>query len=927
MESAQEIRMALVISGGVSLAVYMHGVVNELLRFSRAKSDQRDDPEDPYAALLQHLGHTDICIDIISGTSAGGINGILLAKALTTGTDFKLSNGLDTTELWIEEGDIQKLVKQKDNHPSSILDGSIISAKLLEIFKAMDAPWLRNKQDEELIRERQDQINVLDLFVTATNIRGEEWHIYDENRADIYGKNLLHRFHLRYRKPYEGKSTIRERGYETNQFGNNAMLADIGRATSAIPSVFQPVMFRKTDIADITDTPLEKQMIYLHDGGVVDNHPFEPVIEAIKHRTSDKKVDRWIIFIDPDPSVAPETNDDPTAAKAPNILESAGTFVGPLKYQSFYEHLESISNHNKSVCHMEKMLASMLSSPEQTTVPPASLFHPYAKLRAEKCAEKLTEQLRGCLHKQRPTPGNITNVQFLLTRFQLKISEIIDADLREHDNRTDLLFFSRFLQFHIKRINMQMERECNLDSSYKKAILALGRQKDLLWEAAEDLRALEWAWWNAESPLEGSAILLQEINEAFHQRNISQEQIDQLALSFVRAYRQIYNLWFEQINAFIQNNDLLTILEASTWQEAVSSYEANDLTLFPLSLNDGLALDKISLLRIASKDATTLPVDDKRKLAGARWFDFSSFFKKEWRSNDILWGRLDTVDILIRFLMEHRLPAHLSEHEQFVWQKKLDHIRTRLFYRILREDLEKVDADLYRQLPPHDPPAVPEDNTDYMEPLIRLFQSYHYTNSWSQEEQVHIAVAAADALDNMRKAVGQVVAESSSPIVGQFYSSAAAWVGVSISVLRRILLWSAKPYLGKILMFIFACLIGAEITLAFTESTMTVKWIVHGLLFGVPLLYVMLETRHLASRWYHVWMIPSAVLTLLFTLALLWSYSIQLAAKFGIVDYKPNSDVKTFIASLLLYSSYAALFFLLIFLLCYAVNRMQRKNG
>ena len=50
-------------------------------------------------------------IDVISGTSAGGINGIFLAKALANNEDFSLLQ-----KLWIEEGDIGLLLNDKRSY-------------------------------------------------------------------------------------------------------------------------------------------------------------------------------------------------------------------------------------------------------------------------------------------------------------------------------------------------------------------------------------------------------------------------------------------------------------------------------------------------------------------------------------------------------------------------------------------------------------------------------------------------------------------------------------------------------------------------------------------------------------------------------------------------------------------------------------------
>ena len=106
--SVRELRLALVCYGGVSLAIYMHGVTMEFERLVAASvAYQRDQdkhdfgPTDTaavYWTLLQQLEReperwdteaaggeqvrTKVVVDIVSGTSAGGINGMFLATAI-----------------------------------------------------------------------------------------------------------------------------------------------------------------------------------------------------------------------------------------------------------------------------------------------------------------------------------------------------------------------------------------------------------------------------------------------------------------------------------------------------------------------------------------------------------------------------------------------------------------------------------------------------------------------------------------------------------------------------------------------------------------------------------------------------------------------------------------------------------------------------
>ncbi len=98
-EPAREFRLAVVCYGGVSLAIYMHGVTREIHSLVKASAkldadpDRKDNPFRPdetertYWQALQDLRRdkgvrTSVVVDVISGTSAGGINGVVLAKAV-----------------------------------------------------------------------------------------------------------------------------------------------------------------------------------------------------------------------------------------------------------------------------------------------------------------------------------------------------------------------------------------------------------------------------------------------------------------------------------------------------------------------------------------------------------------------------------------------------------------------------------------------------------------------------------------------------------------------------------------------------------------------------------------------------------------------------------------------------------------------------
>jgi predicted acylesterase/phospholipase RssA len=94
---SREVRLGVIMYGGVSLAIYIFGVTQELFQAVRGRGVYK---------LLKTLTDSDIVVDVISGTSAGGINGIILAYALCNERDISPASAL-----WREDGDIRRLLR------------------------------------------------------------------------------------------------------------------------------------------------------------------------------------------------------------------------------------------------------------------------------------------------------------------------------------------------------------------------------------------------------------------------------------------------------------------------------------------------------------------------------------------------------------------------------------------------------------------------------------------------------------------------------------------------------------------------------------------------------------------------------------------------------------------------------------------------
>ena len=121
--AGEELRIALSLRGGVSLAVWIGGALAELDHLAHAKDAVPQRVVAPtsiiYDQLLDLTGFDRVLIDVITGASAGGLNGVIYAASQIYG--FAFDTMLD---VWIELGDIEKLTRPPvgryvdPNHPN-----------------------------------------------------------------------------------------------------------------------------------------------------------------------------------------------------------------------------------------------------------------------------------------------------------------------------------------------------------------------------------------------------------------------------------------------------------------------------------------------------------------------------------------------------------------------------------------------------------------------------------------------------------------------------------------------------------------------------------------------------------------------------------------------------------------------------------------
>jgi patatin-related protein len=175
-----EHRLAVVMNGGVSLAVWMGGVSRELDSLRRASSglagpdseasEQGDAERKLFELWQQHSTQRNVrfTIDVVAGTSAGGLNGVLLATAVAHGAQL---SGL--RKLWMDAAQLSttQLLKPQEGGSASVLNGGYF---LDQISNAVT-----NLELSGIASEGAD----IALTVTATALRGRARMVQDRTGA------------------------------------------------------------------------------------------------------------------------------------------------------------------------------------------------------------------------------------------------------------------------------------------------------------------------------------------------------------------------------------------------------------------------------------------------------------------------------------------------------------------------------------------------------------------------------------------------------------------------------------------------------------------------------------------------------------------------------------------------------------------------
>lgn len=456
----RELRLALVCYGGVSLAVYMHGITREILKLVRAsrayhalaeteagsaryEDETRHrgelDTETVYFQLLQQIGGTvqlRVLVDVIAGASAGGINGIMLARALA----FDLS--LDEhRKLWLELADVYELLDPEARasrlskaymRPLFWLAGLQQRRRQRRLGSAGEDPevlhnlslFIRSRWFEppfsgsrmsammldalESMGEEQSGGHnsllppglPLELFVTTTDFWGQPQTIPLHDPPEITEREHRHLFQFHHHFTQDGT--------RASTLGRDQLpsLAFAARATSSFPGAFPPTRLPEMDALvqqrgmdwagrgafireqfktsrRAGETAEDAAFI---DGSVLMNKPVSVALDAVQRHPAHRQTDRRLVYLEPNPEVERELEHE-----IPGFFKTiAGALSSIPRHQPIRDDLEWIARFNEQVhLHREvadgvraQVMASMsaMLDAELTTAPDAGAI---ARLRSD----------------------------------------------------------------------------------------------------------------------------------------------------------------------------------------------------------------------------------------------------------------------------------------------------------------------------------------------------------------------------------------------------------------------------------------------------------------------------------------------------------------------------------------------------------------
>jgi patatin-related protein len=743
----KELRLALVCYGGISLAVYMHGITKEIWRLARAsRAFHAGEPPDPgsdsvYHHLLRDIAHhhalrVRVVTDIIAGASAGGINGVFLAQAIATG------QSLDPlADLWLNEADVDRLI-DPDARPLGRLTkfwaapiawvaarrpggaveqtveagareevraklsrfvrarwfeppfgGPIFTGMLLDAFDAMAAA----PAGPPLLPPGQP----LDLFVTVTDFRGHMEALRLNSPREV--EENEHRLTIAFRHaPARGQ-----------ELGSAASLAFAARSTASFPGAFPPftademdavVNAREQSWADrepflarlSPESEGDVRELVLIDGSVLANAPFRPAIAALRDRPARREVDRRFVYVDPKPGVRAVSLGRKGKAAIPGFFSTIlGAMSDIPREQPIRDNLDAIEGRSARIRRMQRIVDALRPEVEasiQTLFGRTFFLDRPTAARLKTWRAKAAERAAADAGFAYPAYGHVK-----LSGVVEELADLASRIAPDSGSGKDADAFRQALWIEIRargadRIVFAAKRTAG------EASIAFFRAQDLgfrirrLRFVARTLTALMDSGAAIEAELlpvrnavyETLAPFLDRENAGFYDLPAGVAPAD--FLDTVEARRDLVTL--DEATDVAMAGALAACPKAIR-RVALLSYVGFpyfDIATLPLLQGEGLAeFDPIKVDRIAPDDARSIRTGGAAAtLKGIQLNSFGAFFSRAYRENDYLWGRLHGAERLVDIVVS-TVPGGEAWNAELVRTAKLA-----LFEAILAEEAPRL---------------------------------------------------------------------------------------------------------------------------------------------------------------------------------------------------------------------------------------------
>jgi len=312
-----QVNLGLTFYGGVSLAVFEAGIAYELVRatqFSRLANRPHGVPQ--------------IHVDVVTGTSAGGLAAVQLAAALSgTNTEGVLAK---LVSIWANDADIQSLLPEASFDGQGFLDNGVLRRRARDVLETASQTTDAGRLEDDL-----------DVILTLTNLSGlREPVILAEDATAPTFPTTRHVEYERFRA--EDVTDPQER----DRFVDAAVI------TAGFPVAFPPALKPSSQIAEDKPDDEKTRFVYI-DGGVMDNRPLGVALDTIAEKPAPQ---RLFLFIDPNETWVPPSHGAADAHR--RRIDPAGIYLqigGVARSDSIFQDLERLRGLHDTLSFLEPL--------------------------------------------------------------------------------------------------------------------------------------------------------------------------------------------------------------------------------------------------------------------------------------------------------------------------------------------------------------------------------------------------------------------------------------------------------------------------------------------------------------------------------------------------------------------------------------------